>query len=103
MTATIRPQLSIATLAEQWDVAPGTVRALLKRGELVGVKIGGTIRISPASVDAYLSRHVLAPPAPSPAKAAGRGDWRKQWARKPRNETPSAISAEGAAGRANGR
>jgi excisionase family DNA binding protein len=51
-----RALFTVATLAEYLVVAPRTVERLLAAGEISSFRVGGSRRIDPADVDAYLER-----------------------------------------------
>lgn len=54
ITPEIRPLLTVAQVAERLSLAECTVYDLLKRGKLPGLKIGGTWRVNPTSLDGMI-------------------------------------------------
>lgn len=50
-----RPYLTAAELARRLRLSPRTVRTLLATGAIASYMIGGSRRISPADLDAYLA------------------------------------------------
>lgn len=44
---------SAQKLAFRWDVTPGHIRELIRRGELRATKIGRVLRIHPEEVERY--------------------------------------------------
>lgn len=50
------------TLARQLDMSPRYVKDRVKRGELVGYRVGNEILVSIDSVHSYLERRRVAPP-----------------------------------------
>lgn len=46
--------LTVDQVAKRLQVAPGTVRALVKRGELRSVRVGRLLRIPATAVDRYV-------------------------------------------------
>lgn len=57
--ATQERWLTVAEVAERLDVAQETVRRLLRRGELPGMRISKRSgwRVHPEDVDAFIRRH----------------------------------------------
>ena len=50
----VRRCLRISIVAEELDVSVSTVRRLIADGKLVSIRIGSTVRVTEASLDALL-------------------------------------------------
>jgi excisionase family DNA binding protein len=61
--------LPIADVASALAISQDTVRRHIKTGDFIAKKIGGLVRISEASVNAYLAQNEIEPYQP-PIKAA---------------------------------
>lgn len=48
---------TVEEVADILKVSPQTVRALIKRGEMKAVRVGGQIRIRQQDLDEYLNSH----------------------------------------------
>ena len=53
----LSPLLSVNEVAELLGISRPTVYALIRRGELVPIRVGERARFEPADVRAYLERH----------------------------------------------
>jgi excisionase family DNA binding protein len=53
----LAPLLSINEVAELLGISRPTVYALIRRGELVPIRVGERIRFDPADIRAYLERN----------------------------------------------
>ena len=63
--------ITIEAAAREMAVSPDTVRALLRRGELRGHRVGRAIRVYAESLGDFQRRHELTPP-PQPTRRAKR-------------------------------
>jgi len=53
----LSPLLSINEVAELLGISRPTVYALIRRGELIPIRVGERARFEPGDVRAYLERH----------------------------------------------
>jgi excisionase family DNA binding protein len=72
--------LTVRAAAEKLAVSPSMVRALLRRGELPGVRVGRLVRIAPERLDRFLAANTIVPAAKPPVVAGAARHWRKLWA-----------------------
>ncbi len=60
----IEQHLTVNEVAARLAVSHKTVRKLLDKGELAGVKIAGAVRVSESALAEYLERQAMGKPPP---------------------------------------
>jgi excisionase family DNA binding protein len=68
----LAPLLTYRDLRARWRVAENTIRALVTRGELAAVEIGGRVRFHPSAVEEFEKCHAVAPTSKGPTSSSAR-------------------------------
>jgi excisionase family DNA binding protein len=71
MTQPNLPAYSVARLAERWDCSQAKIYAMIKRGELIGFRLGTTIRISAKEVESFECSPMMCNATAEPSPLSG--------------------------------